>query len=672
MSGTETRRLALPALIAIVLIAFALRLWRIDSLPPGFHFDESFEALEAWHIATDPGYRPIFLTGNFGVAPLNAYANAITFALFPLFGGEAGPAAMRTTAAIFGVLGVLAVFALGTELRHLDPQRLTAAFPLLAAALLATLRWHVHFSRIGIEPILVPLLWAAAAWLLLRGWRLQSWASFAGCGLVLALAMYSYQGAWIIPFLMIPVVGHLWWAERRTRRLAGPLLAAAVALLLILPLAWFFAGNPDLLILRPAQIVVTGDQPAAAASPVQNALASTLMFVPAGQTGDLDPRRNLPGEAALNWWQFAPFAAGAAIALWRLPNPAYSLLIVGLAGLLLPGVFSEYAPHFHRVLGAAAPAALLCGVGLDALVRLGLQQAQGRGRQWPAWLAAALAVAIILGGAIVGARDYFVRWAALPDLFYAFDTGLWQIGQEIARRPASEAIYLTPRPAGHPTLAFALAVAPAQRLAPISFDGRHVFPLTAGPNSQDETYFVVAHEDFRTPLLLPEVLPQATVTKTIVEPGGAVYANVYTRPAGALPGRTPQHAREVALDESISLAGYDVQPASLQAGEILYLQLHWLVNAAAGGDWTVFTHLLRRADDEGYVQVAGSDSQPGAGSLPTSRWQPGWRVLDEYQIALPGDLAPGTYLLAAGLYRADGARLPADGPGILLGDVVIE
>ena len=677
--------MAILALAVTVLVAVALRLWRIDSLPPGFHFDESFEGFEAWRILTDPSYRPIFLSGNFGVPPLNAYANALTFALFGLFGAEVGPTAMRTTAAAAGVGGVLAVYALATELRYLDPRRLTRAFPVLAAAVLATLRWHIHFSRMGIEPIFVPLLWAAAAWLLLRGWRLQSWVSFGGCGVLLALAMYTYQGAWIVPFLMVPVGLHLWLAdrrERRTARLRGPLVAGGVALLLVLPLAWFFGNNPDLLLLRPTQIAVIGDHAAAPTTPWQNALASVLMFVPFGQTGDLDPRRNVPGLAALNWWQFVPFAAGTALALWRVRNPAYSTILVGLAGLLLPGVFSEYAPHFHRILGASAPAALLCGLGLDALVQWGLAQSQPSARhaarRWPALAAGVLVGALVLGGAVAAARDYFVRWAALPDLFYAFDTGLWQIGQELARQPSAAVTYLTPRTADHPTLAFALATrrgASGPDL-PISFDGRQVFPLTAGPNAEVENYIVIQTEDFRTRLLLPEVLPQASVVETITEPDGTVYANVYTRPAGSLAARPPQHVVEAALNDAIRLEGYDVQPPALHPGEILYLQLHWRVQAAVGEDWTVFTHLLRRAaSDSGrdsYEQVAGSDGLPGGGSLPTSRWQPGWRVLDEYQIQLPGDLAPGTYTLAAGLYRVDGARLPADGPGILLGDVIIE
>ncbi|HHY55544.1 MAG TPA: cytochrome d ubiquinol oxidase subunit II, partial [Chloroflexi bacterium] len=52
------------------------------------------------------------------------------------------------------------------ELRQLGAPRLTAAFPWLAAALLATTRWHIHFSRMGIEPILAPLVTATALWLL--------------------------------------------------------------------------------------------------------------------------------------------------------------------------------------------------------------------------------------------------------------------------------------------------------------------------------------------------------------------------------------------------------------------------------------------------------------------------------------------------------------------------
>ncbi len=171
MARTFPRPRRAPRLLLLLLVlgvALAWRLWRIESIPPGFHFDESFEGLEAWRILTIPSYKPIFLEGNFGVPPLNAYANAVTFWVGGLFGVAPGPTLMRITAALFGVLGVLAVYGAAVELRLLDARgRLSSAFPLLAAGVLAIMRWHIHFSRMGIEPIIVPLEWAAAVWLLL-------------------------------------------------------------------------------------------------------------------------------------------------------------------------------------------------------------------------------------------------------------------------------------------------------------------------------------------------------------------------------------------------------------------------------------------------------------------------------------------------------------------------
>jgi hypothetical protein len=84
------QRIVGGVLALLVVVAAVFRLWEIDTLPPGFHFDESFEGLEAWRILTDPTYRPVFLTGNFGVAPLNAYANAAMFALFGWLGWRGG------------------------------------------------------------------------------------------------------------------------------------------------------------------------------------------------------------------------------------------------------------------------------------------------------------------------------------------------------------------------------------------------------------------------------------------------------------------------------------------------------------------------------------------------------------------------------------------------------
>jgi hypothetical protein len=329
--------------------------------------------------------------------------------------------------------------------------------------------------------------------------------------------------------------------------------------------------------------------------------------------------------------------------------------------MLAVGVVSEYAPHFHRILGASAPTALLIGAGLDWL-----WQWRPAGAGFVRWAAPVLLAA----GAIAGARDYFVRWAALPDLYYAFDVGLWEIGRWAAAQPHDAPIYLTPRAPEHPTLAFAPTTRPDSHTPPVTYDGRHVFPLAAEA-AQDERYVAIEAEDFRTRLLLPEVFPTATVEQTFADWAGQPYANVYVRPAGSAPQRPPMRPLAAGLGDGISLLGYDAQPAPARAGEVLYVQLHWAAETAPAGDWTVFVHLVDPAQPDG-APLAGKDSPPGNGSLLTTRWQPGWIVLDEYQVELPSDLPPGTYALRAGLYRADGSALPDGGGGVELGTVTVE
>jgi hypothetical protein len=115
-------------------------------------------------------------------------------------------------------------------------------------------------------------------------------------------------------------------------------------------------------------------------------------------------------------------------------NPAYNIPLLGVVVLILPGVLSEYAPHYHRVLGASTPVAVVAAVGLDALWRLWATRDATRTRlAWVGWVS----VLLVAAGAFIAARDYFTRWAALPDLYYAFDEGLWAMGQELAARPAA-------------------------------------------------------------------------------------------------------------------------------------------------------------------------------------------------------------------------------------------
>jgi len=75
--------------------------------------------------------------------------------------------------------------------------------------------------------------------------------------------------------------------------------------------------------------------------------------------------------------------------------------------------------------------------------------------------------------------------------------------------------------------------------------------------------------------------------------------------------------------------------------------------------------VVQLLDRDGQV-AASLEEEPLQGRYPTSQWQPGELARDRHTLAVPEDLAPGTYTLIVGLYRAaDGERLTT--PSGLLG-----
>ncbi len=125
-----------------------------------------------------------------------------------------------------------------------------------------------------------------------------------------------------------------------------------------------------------------------------------------------------------------------------------------------------------------------------------------------------------------------------------------------------------------------------------------------------------------------------------------------------------QGARETTnFGDRIALVG-SVYPQSVAAGSTLSVTLYWRALAAMTEDYTVFVHLV----DANGKTVAQKDAQPQNGAYPTSFWDVGETIADEYALAVPRDLAPGDYRIEIGIYRAsDDARLPIRNGGDALG-----
>ena len=137
-----------------------------------------------------------------------------------------------------------------------------------------------------------------------------------------------------------------------------------------------------------------------------------------------------------------------------------------------------------------------------------------------------------------------------------------------------------------------------------------------------------------------------------------VHVALYLTPSSWLSAMTPQ---PVTLAEGVQLLGFrmadgaDGQHLVLSPGDTLHLSLYWQADGRTDTAYTVFTHLAA-PDGQVYGQW---DNPPVRGTYPTTEWQPGDRIVDQYEIPIDAAAPAGDYQLLVGMYDpVCGARLP--------------
>lgn len=126
----------LPLALTILLIAILLRAWQLEQIPHGIFVDETEIAINGLDVL-EGRIRSPWSTAWYEVTTLYMYTQAAFFKLFglTLF-------ALRLPAVVWGVVTIVAFY-------FLVRTTSGAGWALLAAALLATSRWHINLSRCG-------------------------------------------------------------------------------------------------------------------------------------------------------------------------------------------------------------------------------------------------------------------------------------------------------------------------------------------------------------------------------------------------------------------------------------------------------------------------------------------------------------------------------------------
>ena len=618
-------------LLGIVALGAFLRLFQLDSLPPGDGYDVAQYGLDALQILD--GARPLFLAANFGREALFSYLVAIVY----LFTGP-GALGIHLSSALIGIATIPAVYWAARELLAEAGEAVQARAPLLAAAVTAVSYWHLNYSRAGLRVIWVPLFAALITAALWRGLRLNNRFWLAAAGILLGLSQYTYQAARLLPLLVLAAFFYTFASARSFTRddLLDLLVTFGLALLVFAPLGLFAVRQPDVFNDRLRQTALLDDaavlEEQLAAVGEQAVVTLRMFFI----EGDQEPLYTIPGRPSLNPFLAAALGAGILGTIWRWRRAEALYLLTGLLLLSAPAMIADQAATAKRALGAFPAVAILSALGL-ALPYLLL----GGRRSLAAVYGLLIAVGLLLTAAATY-NDYFLRWGANPALAAHFERDHTVVGLAAAQVP-EKAVLISPFPAGHPAIQLNSGRHPNLR----SYDGHRCLLIPEEVGGM--RYIVVPGETETSIAQLQEIFPG-------VEPGqgarragsGEVYYETFDVPPGAEPALAAEAAPLLNWQDEIGLLGAELPTAAASPGETVHLTLTYRALADPGGEYTAFVHLLSRGEAP---QLAGqADSEPCGGALRTSAWRQGDIVRDTIQFTVSEETPPGLYDLQTGFY----------------------
>lgn len=621
------------AVIVILALGGALRIWNLPRPPAGPYYDEAANGILASGIANE-GYRPIFITSYTGKEVLFFYVAALAIKIL-------GPnlLALRLTSALLGTLTIIATLWCVWELYATRGAKRPHALALLTAGLLATSFWHLVLSRVGLRAIAQPLLQALTLALLWRGLRNSRWWELVAAGLLCGLTGYTYLAARLFPIPLALALLTLLIADRENwqKRLAQIATFLGAATAAFAPLGLYFLRNPERFAVRIEQVTSQGDT-LTLAQAFSRALG--IFFI----AGDPLSRINLPGKPIFDPLLAAAFLFGLALTLFRLVTERDPLgrardvlLLAWIPAMILPTALTvaDIIPHHLRAAGLLPLIYLFPALSVVWLLE--------RTSRWT-HLKLALALGLLLAWtAPAAARDYFVHLAERTDHYEISDGDLadmaeWLNAANLTGADRQETVYIASIHYRHPTLAF------------LAHDFTSFKWLTGGrtlvaPTQGSALLLVPRSTDYRW--AKPYLSPSASLNTDLPAiPAGPDQIPAFD--AYHLDASTPltvSHKLRVDFSHVIQLEGYDLlgEPGT---DRVVDLVLYWQVlNPAPSGDFHVFVHLL---DTWG---LPWGDSLPF--HYPSAQWTPGERFLDRIRVKLPPGTPPGEYTLQVGLYSPE-------------------
>ncbi|MEW5987955.1 MAG: glycosyltransferase family 39 protein [Chloroflexota bacterium] len=233
--------IAQSKILLLTLLALAVRLWRLDSVPPGWRDDELIESLVISQKVL-AGDWAVYYPDASGHEALYHVLNAGMLALF-----GPGVPGIRWLSVFLGTLAVPLTYTLGGRL-------FGRQVGLVAAAGLTFSFWSLVYSRFGLRHVALPVFVLATFSFFWRGIKQSPLTNcrlplihYLLSGLFLGLSFYTYFASRGVPLILLAFGGYLWLFYRPLLRQhwAGWLAMFGVAALLALPLVITLRQQPE-------------------------------------------------------------------------------------------------------------------------------------------------------------------------------------------------------------------------------------------------------------------------------------------------------------------------------------------------------------------------------------------------------------------------------------------
>lgn len=617
--NARAQRLILLALVAVVLLAFGVRIHLLGA--QSFWNDEGNSYVQAT--------RDLATIAENAARDIHPPLYYWLLAFWRLIGGES-EFALRLLSALAGTITVAAVFAAA--------RRLFSPTSALFAALLTALNsFSVYYAQEARMYALLALWGALSLWALIALLQRPSRRRWIAYGLINAAGLWTQYA---FPFFMLAqgVIALMWIAvtpQRRLHRLRDFTFANLLAIALYLP--W-----------------------------LPTAIGQLTTWPNTGEPVAL-------GEALgtiMTWLTFGITGEGAALAI---PALLAVFALIGLrrgwsVNLLVPVIWVSVPLGIFLVIGLFREANLKLllpaqiGVALWLTAGFHVLTAQIKELQGERAVSARAVLAARWAGIAAAAWMILMLWGLLPALYTepAYQRADYRaIAARIAMLAGeNDAIVLD-------------APNQAEVFGYYNSTDLPVYPLPPGLGGDDAETRTAVEAVLRDHAQIfvvfwgeterdPQRIVETTLDANAFEAGDTWYGDVrlarYVTPQPLSVALSP----EAQFGDAITLAEAAHNGDTFRAGDVIQLQLAWRTDEPLTTRYKVFVQLL---NSDG-ILVAQRDSEPGGGLALTTTWIPDESVIDNHALVLPDDLAGGEYRLIVGLYDLNdpGLRLPlADG-----------